>query len=65
MNNVDKQYLNILQRILDEGTLKHTRAGDTLSIFGVNAVFDLKEGVPLLTTKKFISKESFMNLFGF
>lgn len=52
MNNVDKQYLSILERILNEGTLKHTRAGDALSIFGVHAEFDLKEGLPLLTTKR-------------
>ena len=52
MNNVDRQYLDILKRILDEGSLKHTRAGDALSIFGVHAEFDLKEGLPLLTTKK-------------
>lgn len=56
MNNVDKQYLDILKRILDEGSLKHTRAGDTLSIFGVHAEFNLKEGLPLLTTKKVFYK---------
>lgn len=56
MNNVDKQYLDILKRILNEGNLKQTRAGDTLSIFGVHAEFDLKEGLPLLTTKKVFYK---------
>lgn len=52
MNNVDKQYLDLLQDILNNGTLKHTRAGDTLSVFGRIMRFNLKEGLPLLTTKK-------------
>lgn len=65
MNNVDKQYLDILKRILDEGSLKHTRAGDTLSIFGVHAEFDLKEGLPLLTTKKVFYKGAIHELIWF
>ena len=56
MNNVDRQYLDILQRILEEGSHKETRAGETLSIFGVHAEFDLREGLPLLTTKKVFYK---------
>lgn len=56
MNNVDKQYLAILNKILTEGELKQTRSGDTLSIFGAYAEFNLKEGLPLLTTKKVFYK---------
>lgn len=56
MNNVDKQYLALMQDILENGTLKHTRAGDTLSVFGKTMEFDLKEGFPLLTTKKVFYK---------
>lgn len=56
MNNVDSQYLNLLQDILDNGTYKNTRAGEVLSVFGRMMHFNLKEGLPILTTKKVFSK---------
>lgn len=48
-----KSYHRILEKILNEGIPKTNRTGiDTLSCFGIHFRHDLKEGFPLLTTKK-------------
>ena len=56
MNNVDKQYLDILKDIIDNGVWKNTRSGNVKSVFGRTMRFNLNEGLPLLTTKKVFTK---------
>lgn len=52
MNSVDRQYSELLKKIIDEGTVKQTRSGSVRAIFDATMRFSLREGLPLITTKK-------------
>ncbi len=53
MNNLDKQYQELLKTILTHGTIKKDRTGTgTKSIFGYTIRHNMSEGFPVLTTKK-------------
>jgi thymidylate synthase len=66
MNNLDKQYTDLLQDILDNGVEKKDRTGTgTISVFGRQIRHNMKDGFPLLTTKKMAWKTMVTELIWF
>jgi thymidylate synthase len=48
----EKQYIELAKDVLKDGSVRFGRNGETTSLFGRNMKFDLRNGFPLLTTKK-------------
>ena len=66
MNKLDKQYQDLLQSILDYGVEKKDRTGTgTKSIFGYTIRHNMRDGFPLLTTKKMAWKTMVTELLWF
>ncbi|MFA5821134.1 MAG: thymidylate synthase, partial [Candidatus Gracilibacteria bacterium] len=61
-----KQYLELVKEVLENGEKKTDRTGTgTISIFGVQKKYDLREGFPLVTTKKVVFKSMIYELLWF
>jgi thymidylate synthase len=66
MNNLDTQYQDLLKTILEHGIVKGDRTGTgTKSIFGYTVRHNMKDGFPLLTTKKMAWKTMVTELIWF
>lgn len=52
----EQQYLDLLTKLLDEGVYREGRNGGTYGLFGAQMRFNLRDGFPLLTTKKLFTR---------
>ena len=65
MNKLDQDYQELLQDILLNGVVKKTRNGGTISVFGRTIRHNMKDGFPLLTSKKMATKQIITELLWF
>ena len=65
MNKLDLDYQNLLKDILENGVKKETRNGGTISVFGRQIRHNMKDGFPVLTTKKMAFKTMVTELLWF
>lgn len=66
MNNMtERNYLDIMQRLITDGDYREGRNGGVYSLFGEQMRFDLSEGFPLLTTKRVHFKSVVVELLWF
>jgi len=65
VNHEEVAYLDMLERIITQGSFRQTRNAKTYSVFGEKLEFDLANGFPLLTTKKMFYKGIFEELLFF
>ena len=61
----DIEYLTLLNKVINQGIEKQSRAGDVLSDFCNVLIFDLKEGLPVLTSKKMYARGCITELLWF
>jgi thymidylate synthase len=59
-----KQYLDLVQHVMENGLPKGDRTGQVQKCFGYQMRFDLSEGFPMVTTKN-CTLNLFTNYFGF
>lgn len=63
MNNIDKQYFSLVEKIFSEGKFKNNRTGvDCLTIAGFMFEHDMRQGCPLLTSRKLPIKSTKVEL---
>ena len=63
--NLEQQYLDLLENIINTGHFRQTRNSKTWSTFGKNLEFDLSKGFPILTTKRVFFRGVFEELLFF
>ena len=61
-----EQYLDLMRHVYEHGTLKEDRTGTgTKSIFGYQSRYNLRQGFPLITTKKLHLRSIILSYYGF